>query len=67
MDAISWFHIVTAVLAANAISLMFVAAASHMFRHEKRTGTSFGASSWVYLGLAIPPGLIAFGGYLLKV
>jgi len=66
MDTQNWFQILTAVLAANALTLWFVYSIWIVSKVEK-TGQKASAAPWsALLGITIPPLLMALGGYLLQ-
>lgn len=67
MDSFEWLKIVSAVLAGNALTAWWSYCAWRVTRNE-RAGIDPSRGPVVYLvGLAVPPLIMAAGGYLLKV
>jgi len=65
LDGLAVVQMIGVILIANAISLWFGWAAWSISRHEKQTGKSTGAPFLVYVGLIVPPLIVAGSGLLL--
>lgn len=65
MNALTWFQIVTAVLAANGLSLWFAYGAWTVSKIEKNGGKPEQAPWSALFALAVPPILGALGAYML--
>ncbi len=67
MDAFEWMKVLSAVLVGNALTGWFAYCAWRVTRNEK-VGIEPSRGPVIYLiGLAVPPLLVAAGGYLLKM
>jgi hypothetical protein len=62
MDWIFFLQVVTAVMLANGLSVLFFYICWRVTKEERRTGTHETLSGWIYLA-ALVPLAFAFGGF----